>query len=165
MMREGKIFTTSLPNLSDAQELFEKIFQQGMIFSISDSLVGYLELTKEFENVGKALSEQYEQRTFTAVDTLAASVGQGLIVYYAAKMRQEGKSLSEVEQWVRENRLKMAHWFTVDDLMFLFRGGRVSRTAAFAGSLLNIKPVLHVDNDGLLIPMEKPAVARKVFKL
>lgn len=161
MMREGKIFTTSLPNLSDAQELFEKIFQQGndiLYLGFSSGLSGTYEGVR---NVGKALSEQYEQRTFTAVDTLAASVGQGLIVYYAAKMRQEGKSLSEVEQWVRENRLKMAHWFTVDDLMFLFRGGRVSRTAAFAGSLLNIKPVLHVDNDGLLIPMEKTRGRKK----
>ena len=155
MMREGKVFTTSLPNLSDAQELFEKIFQQGndiLCLGFSSGLSGTYEGVR---NIGKALSEQYEQRTFTAVDTLAASVGQGLIVYYAAKMRQEGKSLSEIEQWVRENRLKMAHWFTVDDLMFLFRGGRVSRTAAFAGSLLNIKPVLHVDNDGKLTAIGK----------
>lgn len=69
--------------------------------------------------------------------------------------------MDEVEQWARRSRLNLAHWFTVDDLMFLFRGGRVSRTAAFAGSLLNIKPVLHVDNDGLLIPMEKTRGRKK----
>lgn len=155
MMREGKIFTTSLPNLSDAQNLFEDIFKQGndiLYLGFSSGLSGTYEGVR---GIGKTLQQQFPNQTFTSVDTLAASVGQGLIVYYAAKMRKEGKTLQEVEQWVRDNRLNLAHWFTVDDLMFLFRGGRVSRTAAFAGSLLNIKPVLHVDNDGLLIPMEK----------
>lgn len=161
MMREGKIFTTSLPNLSDAQNLFEDIFKQGndiLYLGFSSGLSGTYEGVR---SIGKTLQQQFPNQTFASVDTLAASVGQGLIVYYAAKMRQEGKTLQEVEQWVRDNRLNLAHWFTVDDLMFLFRGGRVSRTAAFAGSLLNIKPVLHVDNDGLLIPMEKTRGRKK----
>lgn len=161
MMREGKIFTTSLPNLSDAQNLFEDIFKQGndiLYLGFSSGLSGTYEGVR---GIGKTLQQQFPNQTFASVDTLAASVGQGLIVYYAAKMRQEGKTLQEVEQWVRDNRLNLAHWFTVDDLMFLFRGGRVSRTAAFAGSLLNIKPVLHVDNDGLLIPMEKTRGRKK----
>ncbi len=161
MMREGKIFTTSLPNLSDAQNLFENIFKQGndiLYLGFSSGLSGTYEGVR---GIGKTLQQQFPNQTFTSVDTLAASVGQGLIVYYAAKMRKEGKTLQEVEQWVRDNRLNLAHWFTVDDLMFLFRGGRVSRTAAFAGSLLNIKPVLHVDNDGLLIPMEKTRGRKK----
>lgn len=161
MMREGKIFTTSLPNLSDAQNLFEDIFKQGndiLYLGFSSGLSGTYEGVR---GIGRALQRQFPNQTFASVDTLAASVGQGLIVYYAAKMRQEGKTLQEVEQWVRGNRLNLAHWFTVDDLMFLFRGGRVSRTAAFAGSLLNIKPVLHVDNDGLLIPMEKTRGRKK----
>ena len=161
MMREGKIFTTSLPNLSDAQNLFENIFKQGndiLYLGFSSGLSGTYEGVR---GIGKTLQQQFPNQIFTSVDTLAASVGQGLIVYYAAKMRKEGKTLQEVEQWVRDNRLNLAHWFTVDDLMFLFRGGRVSRTAAFAGSLLNIKPVLHVDNDGLLIPMEKTRGRKK----
>lgn len=161
MMREGKIFTTSLPNLSDAQNLFENIFKQGndiLYLGFSSGLSGTYEGVR---GIGKTLQQQFPNQTFTSVDTLAASVGQGLIVYYAAKMRKEGKTLQEVEQWVRDNRLNLAHWFTVDDFMFLFRGGRVSRTAAFAGSLLNIKPVLHVDNDGLLIPMEKTRGRKK----
>ena len=114
--------------------------------------------------IGTSLLKRYPERKFVSVDTLAASVGQGLIVYYAAKMRLEGKSLDEVEQWARSSRLNLAHWFTVDDLMFLFRGGRVSRTAAFAGSLLNIKPVLHVDDDGLLIPVEKTRGRKRVSR-
>ena len=70
-------------------------------------------------------------------------------------MAQAGASIEETRQWVEDNKLKLAHWFTVDDLMFLFRGGRVTRTSAWAGTMLNIKPVMHVDNDGHLIPLEK----------
>lgn len=161
MMREGKVITTSLPNLADTEKLFEEIFTQGkdiLYLSFSSGLSGTFEGVC---NVAAPLLQRYPERNFKAVDTLAASVGQGLLVYYAAKMQQAGKSLEEVEQWVTDNRLKLAHWFTVDDLMFLFRGGRVSRTAAYAGSLLNIKPVLHVDNEGLLIPMEKTRGRKK----
>ena len=101
------------------------------------------------------LAEEYPDRKLIAVDTLAASGGQGLLVYYAAKMADEGASIEEVAQWVEDHKLHLAHWFTVDDLMFLFRGGRVSRTSAWAGTLLNIKPVMHVDDEGHLIPLEK----------
>ena len=161
MMREGKVITTSLPNLADAESLFESILKGGndiLYLGFSSGLSGTYE---GMRTIGTSLLKRYPERKFVSVDTLAASVGQGLIVYYAAKMRLEGKSLNEVEQWTRSSRLNLAHWFTVDDLMFLFRGGRVSRTAAFAGSLLNIKPVLHVDNDGLLIPVEKTRGRKK----
>lgn len=161
MMREGKVITTSLPNLSDAEDLFESLFKNGndiLYLGFSSGLSGTYE---GMRTIGNTLAERYPERTFVSVDTLAASVGQGLIVYYAAKMKQAGTSLDEVAQWVTDNRLNLAHWFTVDDLMFLYRGGRVSRTAAFAGSLLNIKPVLHVDDEGLLIPMEKTRGRKK----
>lgn len=161
MMREGKVITTSLPNLSDAEDLFESIFKNGndiLYLGFSSGLSGTYE---GMRTIGNTLAERYPERTFVSVDTLAASVGQGLVVYYAAKKKQAGASLDEVAQWVTDNRLNLAHWFTVDDLMFLYRGGRVSRTAAFAGSLLNIKPVLHVDDEGLLIPMEKTRGRKK----
>lgn len=161
MMREGKVITTSLPNLSDAEDLFESVFKNGndiLYLGFSSGLSGTYE---GMRTIGNTLAERYPERTFVSVDTLAASVGQGLIVYYAAKKKQAGASLDEVAQWVQDNRLNLAHWFTVDDLMFLYRGGRVSRTAAFAGSLLNIKPVLHVDDEGLLIPMEKTRGRKK----
>lgn len=161
MMREGKVITTSLPNLADAESLFESILKGGndiLYLGFSSGLSGTYE---GMRTIGTSLLKRYPERKFVSVDTHAASVGQGLIVYYAAKMRLEGKSLDEVEQWARSSRLNLAHWFTVDDLMFLFRGGRVSRTAAFAGSLLNIKPVLHVDDDGLLIPVEKTRGRKK----
>ncbi len=89
------------------------------------------------------------------MDTLAASLGQGLLVYYAAQLKNQGKSMEEVAQWTRDNMLKLAHWFTVDDLNFLKRGGRLSGAAALFGTMLSIKPVLHVDDEGHLIPMEK----------
>ena len=101
------------------------------------------------------LADAYPDRTVLAVDTLAASMGEGLLVWYAAKMREEGASITEVRDWLEANKLHLAHWFTVDDLMFLFRGGRVSKTAAWAGTMLNIKPVMHVDDEGRLIPLEK----------
>ena len=112
----------------------------------------------------KELAEAYPDRKLYAVDTLAASGGEGLLVHYAAQMAEGGASIDEVRNWLEEHKLNLAHWFTVDDLMFLFRGGRVSRTSAWAGTLLNIKPVLHVDDEGHLIPMEKVRGRRKAIK-
>lgn len=103
----------------------------------------------------KDLATQYPERTVRSVDTLAASGGQGLLVWYAAQKARAGASLEEVYTWLEENKLHLAHWFTVDDLMFLWRGGRVSKTSAWAGTILNIKPVMHVDDEGHLIPLEK----------
>lgn len=163
-MREGKVFTTSLPNLGDAEKELTAIFENGddiLYLGFSSALSG----TYEAVNLlGNELVERYPERTFIGIDTLAASLGEGMIVYYAAKMQKEGKSLEETAQWVRDNLLHMCHWFTVDDLMFLYRGGRVSRTAAFAGSLLNIKPVLHVDDEGRLIPVEKTRGRKKSIR-
>ena len=82
-------------------------------------------------------------------------MGQALMVYYAAQQKKAGKTIDETASYVEENRLKIAHWFTVDDLNHLKRGGRVSSAAALFGSLLGIKPVLHVDDEGRLIPMSK----------
>ena len=82
-------------------------------------------------------------------------MGEGLLLYYAAKLRQQGKSIDEVRDWLEENKLHLCHWFTVDDLHHLKRGGRVSSATALLGTMLGIKPVLHVDNEGHLIPMSK----------
>lgn len=99
----------------------------------------------------KELSEEYPERTVATVDTLCASLGQGLLVYLATKKRDEGATLEEVRLWVEENKLNLVHLFTVDDLFFLKRGGRVSAVTAVAGSALGIKPIMHVDNDGHLV--------------
>ena len=101
------------------------------------------------------LREKYPDRTLIVVDSLAASMGEGLMLYYVDENRKKGLSIEENAQWLEENKLHLCHWFTVDDLMFLHRGGRVSKTSAIFGSLLGIKPVMHVDNEGHLIVMAK----------
>ena len=89
------------------------------------------------------------------VDTLAASLGQGLLVHKAVEMRDAGKGIEETAGWVEEHRLNLVHMFTVDDLEYLYRGGRVSKTTAFVGGLVGIKPVLHVDDEGHLVALGK----------
>ncbi len=103
----------------------------------------------------KELKEQYPDRKLAIVDSLSASMGEGLLVHYALQKRQEGLTLEENAKWVEENRLNIVHWFTVDDLMFLKRGGRVSATSAYLGSIIKIKPILNVDEAGHLIPRDK----------
>ena len=101
------------------------------------------------------LGEKYPDRSIRVVDTLCASMGQGLLVWYACKKRDEGMSLEELYGWCLENRLHLCHWFTVDDLMYLKRGGRISAATALVGTMLQIKPLLHVDDEGHLISMAK----------
>ena len=155
MMREGKVITTSLPNLGDTEKLMRELLGKGrdlLFLGFSSALSGTYQATAAL--MGQ-LAEEFPERKLVAIDTLAASAGQGMVVYYAAKRRAAGEGIDAVEAWVRENILHAAHWFTVDDLMFLLRGGRVSKTTAFAGTVLNIKPVLHVDDEGRLIPVGK----------
>lgn len=155
MMREGTVFTTSLPSSKDAENLFRTTFESGkdiLYIGFSSGLSGTYEA---MSSVLDTVAADYPERKALHVDTLAASLGEGLLVYLAGAMAESGASIEEACAWVEDNRLHMAHWFTVDDLMFLFRGGRVSRTSAWAGSILNIKPVLHVDDAGLLIPVSK----------
>ena len=101
------------------------------------------------------MREAYPGRKVIVVDSLCASLGQGLLVYYACKKRGEGLSLEELAAWLEKNRLNLCHWFTVDDLMYLKRGGRVSAATALVGTMLKIKPVLHVDDEGHLINVSK----------
>ena len=119
-------------------------FSSGLSSTYSSSVVAMREL-----------QEKYPENKFYAVDTLCASMGQGLLVYYAANMKKAGASIEEVRDFVENTKLNLCHWFTVDDLFFLKRGGRVSAATAVVGSLLNIKPVLHVDNAGKLINVSK----------
>ena len=155
MMREGKVITTSLPNLADSEKLFRKLLEDGqdiLYLGFSSGLSGTYEA---IDLLLKDLKAEFPDRTIRSVETLAASGGEGLLVYYAVQKKREGLGIDEIADWVKENRLHLAQWFTVDDLMFLFRGGRVSKTSAWAGTMLNINPVMHVDDEGHLIPMEK----------
>ena len=164
MMREGKVITTSLPNMQESESTLRAIAESGkdiLYLGFSSALSGTYEAT---DLLLKQMAPDFPDRTFIAEETFAASGGQGMLVYLACKKAQEGASIEEVAQLVRDTRDHLCHWFTVDDLMFLFRGGRVSRTSAWAGTLLNIKPVLHVDNAGALIPMEKVRGRKKSIK-
>lgn len=155
MMREGKVFKTSLPNLAESEALFRELLGSGrdvLYIAFSSGLSG---TCQALSLMASQLQEEFPERKIHVVDSLAASGGQGLLVWYAVQHARAGESIDQVRDWLEENKLHLAHWFTVDDLMFLFRGGRVSKTAAWAGTLLNIKPVLHVDDEGHLIPMEK----------
>ena len=155
MMREGKIIKTSLPNLAESEALMRGLLEQGrdlLYLGFSSGLSGTYEAT---ELLMRDLATDFPERTLYAVDTLAASGGEGLLIWHAVQRARAGASIAEVRDWVEANKLHLAHWFTVDDLMFLFRGGRVSKTSAWAGTMLNIKPVMHVDDEGHLVPLEK----------
>ncbi|MBO5449567.1 MAG: DegV family protein [Ruminococcus sp.] len=102
-----------------------------------------------------SLTEKYPEAKIICVDSLCASTGEGLLLYYADEKKRAGMGIDELTSWLEENKLHLCHVFTVDDLKYLHRGGRVSKTAAVAGSILGIKPVLHVDNEGHLIPLAK----------
>lgn len=164
MMREGKVFTTSLPNMADAEALLRGLLDSGrdvLYLGFSSALSGTYEAVRL---LCTQLAAEFPERTVRAVGTLAASGGQGLLVYHACKRAQAGASLEETARWVEENRLHLAHWFTVDDLMFLLRGGRVSKVSAYMGTMLNIKPVMHVDDEGRLIPVEKVRGRKKAIQ-
>ncbi len=154
-LRDKKVVKTSAVN----QETF-RVFMKTELDAGNDILyIGFSSGLSATYNAGavvaRELSEEYPDRKIYAVDSLAASLGQGLLVYLAAKKKQEGASIDELYSWCEDIKLHVCHQFTVDDLMFLKRGGRVSAVTAVAGTMLSIKPVLHVDNDGHLINISK----------
>ncbi|MDL2254556.1 DegV family protein, partial [Ruminococcaceae bacterium OttesenSCG-928-I18] len=154
-LRNGSMSVTSQVNVTQFLEPFRSTLQQGkdiLYIGFSSGLSGTV-------NSGRLAAEElageFPEAKILVVDTLAASLGQGLLVYHAVQKKREGASIEEAAQWLESNKLNLAHWFTVDDLNFLKRGGRVSGAAAMFGTMLNIKPVMHVDNAGKLIPVEK----------
>lgn len=149
--KEGVMATTNAVNVGEATDAIEAVLKQGKDVLVLAFSSGLSTTYNSFKIAADDLAEQYPGRKVYAVDTLCASLGQGMLVYQAAKMRQEGKSIEEVRDWTEENKLRQCHWFTVNDLFFLKKGGRVSAATAVVGTMLQIKPVMHVDNDGHLI--------------
>ncbi len=153
-MRDGAVPKTSQVNPLAAKEFFQKILDENdadiLHVAFSSGLSGTFNSTCL---AVKELMEENPGRKIILVDTLGASLGQGLLVNHALKLREQGKSIDEVSKWLEDNKLSLVHLFTVDDLIYLYRGGRVSRTKQAAAGVLNIKPVLHVDNEGHLLPM------------
>ena len=155
MLRDGEMATTSAVNVAEYTATLEPLLQAGkdvLVLAFSSGLSTTYQSSVIAVN---ELSEQYPDRKIYTVDTLCASMGQGLLVWLAAQERKRGQSIEAVRDWVEENKLRLCHWFTVDDLHFLKRGGRISAATAVVGTMLSIKPVLHVDDEGHLISMGK----------
>ena len=143
--------TTYAVNVGEASDAMEAVLKQDKDVLVLGFSSGLSTTYNSFKIAADELAEKYPSRRIYTVDTLCASLGQGMFVYQAAKMRQEGKSIEEVRDWAEANKLRQCHWFTVNDLFFLKKGGRVSAATAVVGTMLQIKPVMHVDNEGHLI--------------
>jgi DegV family protein with EDD domain len=155
MLRDKKIAKTSLVNVGAFMEFFEPILKNGddiLYIGFSSALSGTLQSSKV---AAEDLRTEYPNSKIVIVDTLSASMGQGLLIWYAYQMKKAGKSIEDIAQWLESNKLNLCHLFTVDDLGTLKRGGRLSDTQAFLGALLKIKPILHVSNEGKLVPLKK----------
>lgn len=154
-LRSGEEATTAAVNPTDWANTIEPVLKAGedaLVLAFSSGLSATYQAAVIAAN---ELSESYPDRKVYVVDTLCASLGQGLLVYYACKKRDEGLTLEQLRDWCEENKFHLCHWFTVDDLIYLKRGGRVSAATALVGTMLQIKPVLHMDNEGHLINMSK----------
>lgn len=164
-MRHGETATTSAVNIDGWKRVIEPVLQEG-----KDALVLVFTsgLSATYQNATIAaseLQESYPDRKINVVDTLCASLGQGLLVYYTCQKRDEGLSLEELTAWVEENKMKVCHWVIADDLMHLKRGGRISAATAVAGTLLQIKPVIHVDDEGHLVSVAKARGRKNAIQL
>ena len=154
-LRAGEMPTTSAGNPIAWKAAAEKAMQAGQDVLILAFSSGLSTTFSAAVMASQELLEEYPDRKIYVVDTLCASLGQGLLCYHVANRRLAGATLEEARDYAEANKLHLCHWFTVDDLMFLKRGGRVSGATAVMGSLLQIKPVMHVDNDGHLVPVSK----------
>lgn len=160
MARKKEPLSTTLASPELCEQVFDKVLATGsdlIYIGFSSGLSGTFQVAR---NILEELKEKYPNQKIYYVDSLAASLGQGLLVHYAVNKKNEGATIEELYDWLMENRLNLCHWFTVDDLFYLKRGGRVSGAAAVMGTVLSIKPVLHVDDNGKLIPKAK-AIGRK----
>ena len=171
-LREGESAATSAVNPEGWSKVIEPVLQAGQDALVITFSSGLSTTYQSAVIAANELMEQYADRTVKVVDSLCASLGQGLLVWYACQKRDAGMTLEELTAWVESHKLNLCHWFTVDDLMYLKRGGRVSAATALVGTMLQIKPVLHVDNEGHLINVAKArgrkasvqALADKVVK-
>lgn len=162
--RDGQMPTTSQLTPDEITQFFEAILSAGndlLHIEFSSGLSGSYNNVKL---VADEIRAKYPERKLFFVDSLCASLGLGLLVDYAVNMRDSGKSIEDTTKWVESNKLSLNHWFTVDSLGHLRRGGRVTGATAFVGSLLHIKPVLNVNYEGHLIPREKEQGRKRALK-
>lgn len=154
-LRAGEVATTSAVNPDNWRSVMEPVLEQGRDVLVLAFSSGLSATCQSAVIAAEELREKYPQRRIRVVDTRAASLGQGLLVWYACKKRDEGMELDALAQWAEETKTHLCHWFTVDDLMYLKRGGRISTATAIVGTMLGIKPVLHMDDEGHLISVSK----------
>ena len=163
-MVAGAEAKTSQVALGEYTEYFEQLLQEGKDILHVEFSSGLSGSYNSARLVVEDLKEKYPDRKIYLVDSLAASSGYGLIMETLADMRDAGKSVEELYQWIEENRLRMHHWFFSTDLTFYIRGGRISKTAGAVGTLLGICPLLNMDNLGRLQPREKIRTKKKVIR-
>ncbi len=164
MMAEGATTSTSQVNIDEFVEYFGKMLAEGkdiIHVELSSGLSGSYNSACA---AAEMLREKYPERKLYIVDSLGASSGYGLIMHTMAKKRAEGMNIDELHEWVEKNKLHMHHWFFSTDLKYYVRGGRVSKTAGFFGNLLNICPMLNMDNLGRLIPRAKIRTKKRAVR-
>ena len=154
-LRTGVTATTSAVNPDGWAAAMEDALKNGRDVLVIAFSSGLSTTYQSAVIAAKELREGYPDRKIYVVDSLCAALGQGLLVHYACKKRDEGLTIDALRDWVEENKLHVCHWVTVDDLSHLKRGGRISATTAMVGTMLNIKPIIHVNNDGHLINCAK----------
>lgn len=163
-MRQGKLSTTSQINYKTFYSFFKQFLEQGkdvLYICFTSGMSG----TYNTCMIAIAdLKEKYPERRIVVVDSLCASVGEGLLVYHAGMKKRGGMAFDELAAWTEENKLKVCHWFVVDDLEHLKRGGRIGAVAATFGKAFQIKPMLSVDGEGKLTTVAKIRGANKVYE-
>lgn len=163
-IRAGKLATTSAANVGQFQDAMRKVLERGKdIVCVCFSSA----LSTTYQSAVIAANDmraEFPEAEIFVVDSLSASLGEGLLLYLAVQQKRAGLSAAELAAWVEENRLSICHWFTVDDLNFLKRGGRVSATTAFVGTMLSIKPIMHTSDEGKLVPVGKARGRKAALK-
>lgn len=162
-LKLGRMSTTSQINYNTYKTIFTDILKQGkdvLYISLSSGLSGTYNASKLVIN---DLKEEFPDREVISVDSLCASIGEGLLVYLAALKKQEGFSIDRLKHWIEDKRFEICHWFAVDDLEHLKRGGRINAVQASVGSILNIKPILSVDREGKLVTVAKMRGRKKSY--
>lgn len=163
-MREGTVFQTSMVNPDEYREAYRRILNRGLdlfVLCLSSGISGTYNAAKL---AAEDLAPEFPNREIIVVDSLCASAGQGLLLYLAAAKRDAGATLKELRTYVSETAPKICHWFTVDDLQYLKRGGRITAAEAFAATVLDIKPVMHMNSSGQLKPVSKVRGRRHAIK-
>ncbi|HWT75063.1 MAG TPA: DegV family protein [Mobilitalea sp.] len=163
IMRGGAMPTTMAVNPELARKIFTGLLKKGydiLHIAFSSALSGSCSAAA---TVARELSDENPGSKIIVIDSLCASLGEGLLVHKAAELKKNGKSIDEIANWLEKNKLNLCHMFTVDDLHHLHRGGRVSKATAIIGTLINVKPVLHVDNEGRLIPLNNVRGRKKAL--